>query len=82
MATSAARKSSTLRKTEKEGRKEKEDFKWTDDESELLLSVTHEYKVKKLSESIDSAESQPYQNGSILFPPDTLTTGKMEYWSL
>ena len=53
MATSAARKSSTLRKTEKEGRKEKEDFKWTDDESELLLSVTHEYKVKKLSESID-----------------------------
>ena len=44
MATSAARKSSTLRKKEKEAR---EDFKWTDDESEVLLSVTHDYKVKK-----------------------------------
>ena len=29
-----------------------------------------------------TAESQPYQNGSILFAPDTLTTGKVEYWSL
>jgi hypothetical protein len=47
MATSAAGKSSTLRM------KEKEDFKLTDDESELLLSVTHEYKVKKISENVD-----------------------------
>lgn len=45
MATSAARKSSTLRKKENEAR---EDFKWTDDESELLLSVTHDYKVKSV----------------------------------
>ena len=28
-------------------KKDKEDFKWTDDESELLLSVTHDYKVKR-----------------------------------
>ena len=50
MATSAARKSSTLRKKENEAR---EDFKWTDDESELLLNVTHDYKVKKVSENVD-----------------------------
>ena len=31
----------------------KEDFKWTDDEAELLLNVTHDYKVKKISESVD-----------------------------
>ena len=29
------------------------DFKWTDDEAELLLNVTHSYKVKKISENID-----------------------------
>ena len=34
-------------------KKDKEDFKWTDDESELLLSVTHDYKVKKISENVD-----------------------------
>ena len=50
MATSVARKSSTLRKKENETR---EDFKWTDDESELLLSVTHDYKVKKKYQNVD-----------------------------
>ena len=34
-------------------KKDKEDFKWTDDESELLLSVTHDYKVKHISENVD-----------------------------
>ena len=34
-------------------KKDKEDFKWTDDESELLLSVTHDYKVKNISENVD-----------------------------
>ncbi len=29
------------------------DFQWTDDEAELLLSVTHDYKVKKVAEGID-----------------------------
>ena len=30
----------------------KEDFKWTDDKAELLLNVTHDYKVKKISKSV------------------------------
>ena len=29
------------------------DFQWTDDEAELLLSVTHDYKVKKSTECVD-----------------------------
>ena len=45
-----SKKSATQRKKENEVR---EDFKWTDDESELLLSVTHDYKVKKVSENVD-----------------------------
>ena len=28
-------------------------FVWTDDEVELLLKVTHEYKVKKAAENVD-----------------------------
>lgn len=37
------------------GRKQttEEGFKWTDDEAELLLTVTNEYKVKKMEENID-----------------------------
>ena len=31
----------------------KRDFKWTDDECELLLHVTLNYKVKKSSENVD-----------------------------
>ena len=29
------------------------EFQWSDDEAELLLTVTHEYKVKKVAEGID-----------------------------
>ena len=29
------------------------DFQWTNDEAELLLTVTHDYKVKKVAEGID-----------------------------
>ena len=31
----------------------KSDFKWTDDEAELLLNVTHNCKVSKISENVD-----------------------------
>ena len=31
----------------------KAEFLWTDDETELLLSVTHKYKVKKSSQGVD-----------------------------
>ena len=31
----------------------KRDFVWTDDEVELLLTVTHQYKVQKLMETVD-----------------------------
>lgn len=31
----------------------KGDFKWTDDEAELPLNVTHNYKVSKISENVD-----------------------------
>ena len=31
----------------------KKDFVWSDDEAELLLSVTHQYKVAKLAEGVD-----------------------------
>ena len=31
----------------------KKEFQWTDDEAELLLNVTHEYKVQKISENVD-----------------------------
>ena len=38
----------------KEGSKEKKkEFIWTDDEVELLLNVSNEYKVSKASESVD-----------------------------
>ena len=46
----AANTKSSLKSTKK---KDKEDFKWTDDESELLLSVTYDYKVKKISKNVD-----------------------------
>ena len=29
------------------------EFQWTDDEAELLLTVTHEYKVTKSAENVD-----------------------------
>ena len=31
----------------------KSDFKWTDDEAELLLNVTHNYKIAKITENVD-----------------------------
>ena len=33
--------------------KAKDSFKWTDDEAELLLKVTRDYKVSKAAEGID-----------------------------
>ena len=44
MATSSAPATQT---------KEKETFVWSDDEAELLLNVTYEYKVKHSANSID-----------------------------
>ncbi len=38
---------------EKMPRKTGNEFKWTDDEAELLLTVANEYKVQKSSESVD-----------------------------
>ena len=32
---------------------DKKEFQWTDDEAELLLNITHEYKVQKISENVD-----------------------------
>ena len=37
----------------KNSKEDKKDFKWTDDEVELLLNVSNEYKVSKASESVD-----------------------------
>lgn len=41
----AARKESNVQ--------EKIDFKWTDNEADLLLTVTHSYKVIKIMEDVD-----------------------------
>ena len=35
------------------GSSEKDTFKWSDDEAELLLKVTHDYKVLKAAEGVD-----------------------------
>ena len=35
------------------GSSEKDTFKWSDDEAELLLKVTRDYKVLKASEGVD-----------------------------
>ena len=34
-------------------KKNGKEFQWTDDEADLLLNVTYEYKVKKSAESVD-----------------------------
>ena len=34
-------------------KKSGKEFQWTDDEAELLLTVTNEYKVSKVAESVD-----------------------------
>ena len=39
--------------TTKKTKERKEEFIWSDDESELLLSITHEYKVKQLLKGTD-----------------------------
>ena len=31
----------------------KSDFNWTDDEAELLLNVTQNYKIAKITENVD-----------------------------
>ena len=42
-----------MAKKSKAGSTEKDTFKWSDDEAELLLKVTRDYKVLKASEGID-----------------------------
>ena len=39
--------------TEKGKKKYADTYKWTDDEVELLLTVTKEYKTKQIAKSID-----------------------------
>ena len=39
--------------TEKVKKKCADTYKWTDDEVELLLTVTKEYKTKQMAKSID-----------------------------
>ena len=39
--------------TEKVKKKYADTYKWTDDEVELLLTVTKEYKTKQIAKSID-----------------------------
>lgn len=39
--------------TTKKTNERKQEFIWSDDESELLLSITHEYKVKQLLKGTD-----------------------------
>ena len=39
--------------TEKGKKKYDDTYKWTDDETELLLTVTKEYKTKQIAKSID-----------------------------
>ena len=57
MATTSSTKQSSTRKSRKgkdaSAEKDKEDFEWTDDESELLLNIAHEYKVSKTGDSVD-----------------------------
>lgn len=46
----------------------KEDFVWTDDECELLLSVALQYKVQKSSEGIDwESIKSKYDDVLVLF---------------
>ena len=39
--------------TEKLKKKYADTYKWTDDEAELLLTVTKEYKTKQIAKSIN-----------------------------
>ena len=40
------------KRAKKNGQNERKEFVWTDDETELLLSVTNDYKVRQLAEGI------------------------------
>ena len=51
--------------TEKVKKKSADTYKWTDDEVELLLTVTKEHKMKQIAKSIDW-ESCVDQYGEIL----------------
>ena len=42
--------------TEKVKKKYADAYKWTDDEVELLLTVTKEYKTKQIAESLESID--------------------------
>ena len=43
-------------------------FVWTDDEVELLLKVTHEYKALKAAENIDWESSQSKYDAVCFLP--------------
>jgi len=56
----------TKRKASSGDAQKRKDFQWTDDEAELLLSVTHEYKVKKSVEECVDWESVKSKYDDIL----------------
>ena len=56
-------------------------FVWADDEVELLLKVTHEYKVKKVGENVDwksvrSKYSDLWEQLKLQLPSDSEEAGK------
>ena len=53
------------KKSDSSNKEGKDTFKWTDDEAELLLKVTHDYKVLKATEGTDW-ESIQSKNADIL----------------
>ena len=62
-------------------------FVWTDDEVELLLKVTHKYKVKKAGESVDwesvrSKYSDLWEQLKLQLPSDSEEAGKWARTSL
>ena len=62
-------------------------FVWTDDEVELLLKVTHKYKVKKAGENVDwesvrSKYSDLWEQLKLQLPSDSEEAGKWARTSL
>ena len=65
--------------TEKGKKKYADTYKWTDDEVELLLTVTKEYKTKQIAKSIDW-ESCVDKYGEILGAYSALSITWPEAW--
>ena len=73
--------------TEKVKKKYADTYKWTDDEVELLLTVTKEYKTKQIAKSIDW-ESCVDKYGEILeaysayypSPEEDFDDGSLFFW--